>query len=295
VYVFSVLFFGIAVLTTVQFAIVIRQQGCKKLNISTYSLYGLLFFVGIERPLYLLLDPYRYRDLIGPVAENILFGVAIPALIGIYLLIILMWVKMYNATCYIKTLIYVVRIAWIAIAIVFIVEIAYDIVTGIFSVGFIRMISLSIYTVVLGLGILVIAILFLIYGRKMYHRLKSFNDIAKTNKHQMKKINWFAKITSISIIVLIGVLAFFLVLQFFFGENVYALMFSYTCQRLFEFGFSLLVIITHWRTVEKKTESAVETQQGSTLSRRQSSQSFDAPPSSNNDALHSSTEPVQQK
>jgi hypothetical protein len=274
-YVFAVLFFGIAVLTAIQFSLAIRQRGYKKLSMATLTLYGLLFLVGIERTLYMLLDPYRYRAIIGPVAEQVLYGFAISLLIGVYILIILLWVKMYNATHYTKTLKYVIRSAWIAIAVVFVVELTYDIITGFYSVGVIRMITLSIYTVVLGLGILVIAILFLIYGRKMYRRSKKLQDTKQSKKSKMKKVDMFAKITSISIIVLIFVLGFFVVLQFIFGENVYVLMVSYTCQRAFEFGFSLLVIIMHWNAFKKKAKNGLS--QKSTAKKSFSSKGTDVP------------------
>jgi hypothetical protein len=282
-YVFAVLFFGIAVLTAIQFSLVVHQKGCKKLSMATFMLYGLLFLVGIERTLYMLLDPYRYRAIIGPVAEQVLYGLTESLLVGVYILIILMWVKMYNATQYTKALRYVVRSAWIAIGVVFIVELTYDIIFGIYSVGVIRLITLSIYTTVLGLGILVLAILFLIYGRKMYRRLREFKNSKQSKKNKMRKINLFAKITSICVIILIVLLGFFLVLQFIFGENVYVLMVSFTCQRAFEFGFALLVIITHWNTFRKKSKND-ETQEA-TPKKSYSSKSVDLPPS-NTDNQH---------
>jgi hypothetical protein len=102
----------------------------------------------------------------------------------------------------------------------------------------------------------------------MYRRLKNFNTTLKSNKRQMKKINVFAKTASISAIVLVGVLAFFLVLQFLLGEDVYVLMSCATCQRLFEFGFCLMVVIINWKLGRKKSKNTNETQQSSELSKR---------------------------
>jgi hypothetical protein len=52
-------------------------------------------------------------------------------------------------------------------------------------------------------------------------------------------------------VVLVVGLSLFLVLQVFFGENVVIFLISHTFQRLFEFGYCLVVIITHWRTFKR--------------------------------------------
>jgi hypothetical protein len=52
-------------------------------------------------------------------------------------------------------------------------------------------------------------------------------------------------------VVLVVGLSLFLVLQVFFGENIVFFLISHTFQRLFEFGYCLVVIITHWRTFQK--------------------------------------------
>lgn len=248
VYGFAILFASIVVLSILQFSIFVYQRGWKNVTKAAITLYGLLCLIGINRTVYLLLDPYRYRGILGPIVESILFGFAISCLAGIYILIILMWIKMYSATHYTKTLDYAVQNAWIAIAVIFIVELIYDIVRGIYAVGLSRLITLVVYTVVLGFGTLIIAILFLIYGHKMYRRLKLFSRNERTKQITMKRINLFAKTTSIITIVLIVMLANFLILQFFFGENIVIFLISHTFQRFFEFCYCLIVIITHWKT-----------------------------------------------
>jgi len=95
---------------------------------------------------------------------------------------------MYSATHYTKTLDYAVQNAWIAIAVIFIVELIYDIVRGIYAVGLSRLITLVVYTVVLGFGTVIIAILFLIYGHKMYRRLKLFSRNERTKQITMKRV-----------------------------------------------------------------------------------------------------------
>jgi hypothetical protein len=249
VYGFAILFASIVVLSILQFSIFVYQRGWKNVTKAAITLYGLLCLIGINRTVYLLLDPYRYRGILGPIVESILFGFAISCLAGIYILIILMWIKMYSATHYTKTLDYAVQNAWIAIAVIFIVELIYDIVRGIYAVGLSRLITLVVYTVVLGFGTLIIAILFLIYGHKMYRRLKLFSRNERTKQITMKRINLFAKTTSIITIVLIVMLANFLILQFFFGENIVIFLISHTFQRFFEFSYCLFVILSHWKTI----------------------------------------------
>jgi hypothetical protein len=95
---------------------------------------------------------------------------------------------MYGATRYTKALDYAVRSAWIAIGVIFIVELVYDIVRAIYAVGIYRLISLIIYTIIVGIGTMTIAILFLIYGQKMYRRLKLFSTNERTRQINMKKV-----------------------------------------------------------------------------------------------------------
>jgi anaerobic C4-dicarboxylate transporter len=132
-------------------------------------------------------------------------------------------------------------------------------------VGIIRLIVLSIYTSVLGLGVLFIAILFLIYGHKLYHRLKKFeknND--PTRSRNMKKLNVFARATSITTIVFVVLLGFFLALQFIFKNDAIIFMLSVTFQRMFEFGYCLIVLITHWKSLKTKKSKSGETQTSTT-------------------------------
>lgn len=97
----------------------------------------------------------------------------------------------YNATRYTKTLKHAIRISWILIAVVFVVELTFDMLQGFLGGGVLFSILLAIYILVLGIGILVIAILFLIYGRRMTRRLKTFSNIKSTNKRAMKKGSFF--------------------------------------------------------------------------------------------------------
>jgi hypothetical protein len=157
---------------------------------------------------------------------------------------------MYSATQYMRSLKYAVRSAWVAIGVVFVVEVVYDVVRGLFSVGPIRLITLSIYTVVLGIGILTVAILFLIYGRKIYNRLKKFENRDPSTKINMKKINRFAKAISITTIIFVVILAIFLVLQIFFSQNPLIFMLLVTFQRCFELVYCGIIIGNHWKTVK---------------------------------------------
>lgn len=100
-------------------------------------------------------------------------------------------ITMYRATRYTKALDYAVRCAWVAIGVIFVVELVYDVVRAIYAVGIYRFISLIIYTIVLGVGTLTVAILFLIYGRKMYHRLKLFSTNERTRQINMKRVRFF--------------------------------------------------------------------------------------------------------
>jgi hypothetical protein len=250
VYFFAALFVNVSVFSSLQFFSIVREKGWKNVPITTYSLFGLLFLVGLDRVVFLLLDPYRYRGLIGAVGESVIFGFAVSFLVGIYLLIIMMWIKMYKATQYMRSLKYALRSAWIAIGVVFGVEVVYDVVRGLFSVGPIRLITLSIYTVVLGVGILTVAILFLVYGRKIYNRLKKFENRDPSTKNNMKKINRFARAITITTIIFVIVLAIFLVLQIFFSQNPIIFMLLVTFQRCFELIYCGIIIANHWKTVK---------------------------------------------
>jgi hypothetical protein len=99
-------------------------------------------------------------------------------------------IEIYNATCYTKALDRAVRIAWIVIPVVFVLQLIYDIIRGIYGAGVIRLIILSVYTAVFALGTLTVSILFLIYGRKMYRRLKRFSPPQEAKK-KMKRVHTY--------------------------------------------------------------------------------------------------------
>jgi len=246
--IFASLFAIIFLLILLQFSLVISEGGWKKLNKANATFYVLLFVASISRVIYLLLDPYGFRGILGPVAESILFGLPYPCLLGIYILICLMWIKAYNAIRYTKVLDYAVRNAWIAIVVVFTVEFAYDTIHGIYAVGTIRSIMLAIYTFVFVVGVLILAILFLTYGQKLYRRMKNFGTTKERQSNNLEKFNVFAKTCSILAIVLIGGLVFFLVLTIIYSTNVIIFLSSETFERSFEAAFILSVVIMFWKT-----------------------------------------------
>jgi hypothetical protein len=263
--IFVSLFAIIFLLILLQFSLVISEGGWKKLNKATVTFYVLLFLASISRVVYLLLDPYRFRGIIGPVAESILFGLPYPCLFGIYILICLMWIKACNAIRYIKVLDYAVKNAWIAIVVVFTVEFAYDTLRGIYAVGTIRLITLAIYTFVFVVGLIILAILFLTYGQKLYRRMKNFGTTKERQSNNLEKFNVFAKTSSILAIVLIGGLVFFLALTIIYSTNMIIFLSSATFQRSFEVVFTLSVVIMFWKTF-KPTHQQVSTATPNTTS-----------------------------
>jgi hypothetical protein len=109
----------------------------------------------------------------------------------------------YNAVNYQRTLDRVFRHAWILIVVVFVVQLAYDLVAGFYGVGAVRVIFTTIHNVILGAGSLLISILFLIYSHKLYQRLKSMSHIQKV---QMKNIDRVLYKYSILLYLFIGCL-----------------------------------------------------------------------------------------
>jgi chromate transport protein ChrA len=95
-------------------------------------------------------------------------------------------VQMYRATQYTKGLNNAIRFGWIAIIVIFVVEFVYDLVRGFFAAGILRLIVLAVYTAVLAIGTLIVVILFLSYGQKMYRRLKIFNSKFGDTKKEKK-------------------------------------------------------------------------------------------------------------
>lgn len=95
-------------------------------------------------------------------------------------------VQMYRATQYTKGLNNAIRFGWIAIIVIFVVEFVYDLVRGFFAAGILRLIVLAVYTAVLAIGTLIVVILFLSYGQKMYCRLKIFNSKFGDTKKEKK-------------------------------------------------------------------------------------------------------------
>jgi len=182
-YVYAVLFFGVAVISVMQFALTVKDKGWKNMTKVTITLYCLLFLVGIVRAFFLLFDPYDYRGMVGPVGFRLLFGFPIACLLGLYILIILLWINTYNALNYQKALDRVFRHAWVVITILFIVEFTYDLLNGFYGAGTVDFITLAVYIAFVGLGTLTLAILFLIYSRKLYRRLTS----VKSNVQNLKK------------------------------------------------------------------------------------------------------------
>lgn len=164
-YLFGILFAGITVIVIFQFILALNYQ--LFIFQVLLVLYILLFLVGVTRCFFLLFDPYDVRGLLGPVGSQILFGFPIACLVNVYILIIRLWINMYNAVNYQKTLDHVFRYAGIAMALVFLVEFGYDLMDGLFGGGIVFSIMLAIYVVVLGLGVLILAVLFSIYSQKL--------------------------------------------------------------------------------------------------------------------------------
>jgi hypothetical protein len=72
------------------------------------------------------------------------------------------------------------------IVVVFVVQLAFDLVAGFYGVGTVRVIFTTIHSLIVGVGALIISILFLIYSHKLYQRLKSMSHIQNV---QMKNID----------------------------------------------------------------------------------------------------------
>jgi hypothetical protein len=94
----------------------------------------------------------------------------------------------YNAVNYQRTLDRVFRHAWIVIVVVFVVELANDLVFGFYGVGVPFFIVVGIYILILGIGALVISFLFLIYSHKLYRRLKALSHIQKLQQKNMDRV-----------------------------------------------------------------------------------------------------------
>jgi len=212
--------------------------------------YILLFLVGVTRCFFLLFDPYDVRGLLGPVGSQILFGFPIACLVNVYILIIRLWINMYNAVNYQKTLDHVFRYAGIAMALVFLVEFGYDLMDGLFGGGIVFSIMLAIYVVVLGLGVLILAVLFSIYSQKLYRRLKKLKNPKKIPEKTIKKVNVFAVVMTFLTIVLILCLSILITIQIVSGENPLVILISQTCQRPLEISYCLLAIVAHWRKIK---------------------------------------------
>jgi hypothetical protein len=94
----------------------------------------------------------------------------------------------YNAVNYQRTLDRVFRHAWIVIVVVFVVQLANDLVFGFYGVGVPFLIILGIYSFIVGIGALVISILFLIYSHKLYRRLEALNQIRNLQQKNMDRV-----------------------------------------------------------------------------------------------------------
>jgi hypothetical protein len=103
-----------------------------------------------------------------------------------FVFLLLIRANSYNAVNYQRTLDRVFRYAWILIVVVFIVQLAYDLVAGFFGGGAIRIIFTVINSLIVGVGAILISILFLIYSHKLYRRLQALSHIQNV---QMKNID----------------------------------------------------------------------------------------------------------
>lgn len=255
-------FFGVAVISVMQFALTVKDKGWKNMTKVTITLYCLLFLVGIVRAFFLLFDPYDYRGMVGPVGFRLLFGFPIACLLGLYILIILLWINTYNALNYQKALDRVFRHAWVVITILFIVEFTYDLLNGFYGAGTVDFITLAVYIAFVGLGTLTLAIL-LTYTRKLYRRLKSVKTNVQNLKKNMKKINSFARGMTIMTIILVVGLGFFTALQIISNQNIFVIMVSQTFQRAMELCYCLLIIIAYWRTFKRVVSTEESTKEDS--------------------------------
>jgi ABC-type bacteriocin/lantibiotic exporter with double-glycine peptidase domain len=94
--------------------------------------------------------------------------------------------KLYNAVNYQRTLDRVFRHAWIAIVVVFVIQLVNDLILGFYSVGV--LLVLGIYLSIVGIGAILISILFLIYSHKLYRRLQALSHVQKLHHKNIDRV-----------------------------------------------------------------------------------------------------------
>jgi hypothetical protein len=243
----AALFLGIAVAAIVQLKFLADQKRTiNRNNFANWLLFILIAFIGFERVLYLMLDPYRYRGIIGAVAESILFGLATWGFVCIYLIIIVIWIKMYtsakNAEQFITKLI---KYIFVLMALVLCVQITYDVIRAIYAAGQARTIALIVYFTFAIVASVAAAIIFLVYGRLLYRRLSKFREHDPTRQAKIDKVMKFTTAASIVVISYAVALGSLIAVTLIYGEAVDAFLISHFLQRLAEFGGCLAILITH--------------------------------------------------
>jgi low affinity Fe/Cu permease len=243
----SALFLGVAIAAVVQLAMLDeRRRKLKKNNYATWTLYSVIAFIGFERILYLLLDPYRYRGIIGAIAESILFGLATWGLVCVYLMILIMWIKMYRATRNSESLVSkFVKYIWALMGLVFVVQVIYDVIRAIFAAGQGRTVALIVYFAIAIICSLFVSIVFLVYGRLLYRRLIKFKDQDPSRQKKINKVTRFTTTASIIVISYSLALLTLIVVTLVYGEDVLVFLISHFLQRLIEVGACTAILITH--------------------------------------------------
>jgi hypothetical protein len=243
----AALFLGIAIAALIQVGFLIeRRRRFRRTNLATWTLFLLIAFVGIERVLYLMLDPYRYRAIIGAVAEEILFGLAIWGFVSIYLTILIIWMKMYSSTKNSEQFVSkLIKYIWIMMGVVLAVEVTYDVIRALYAVGAARTTALIVYFVIVAVAGLVSSIGFLVYGRLLYKRLSKFREHDPTRQSKLNKVMRFTSAASIIIISYAVALAALITVTLIYGEDITTFLIVHFLERLIEFSGCLAILITH--------------------------------------------------
>jgi len=208
----------------------------------------LFFFLGIERVIWLLIDPHDLKHKLNPIVENILFGVGDYVIFCAYMLVVMLWAKTYkksrigtHQSWFLK---HSSKVFGVLIILFGIVEVVLRIFWRKFQPG-----SLM-YTVIVGLYYLLLVLVliiicgsFLVFGLRLYRNFLVFeaNDGVR---ERMKRVTFLTVgLTVICAGTLFWSLGSFSVeLKRFHFEDMRTFIIEQLGFRFFEVALSFLIV-----------------------------------------------------
>jgi len=243
---FSFCFALLSLLSGIQVTIYLINEGCTPTI--PKILMCVFLFLGIERVVWLLIDPHDLKHKMNPVVENILFGVGDYLIFCAYMLVVMLWSKTYKksriGTQQSWFLKHSTSIFAILIVLFGIIEVVLRIFWRKYEPGsFMYMLIVGLYYLLLVLVLIIICGSFLVFGLRLYRNFLVFES-NNGIRERMKRVTF---LTVGLTVICAGTLfwslgSFSIELKRYHFEDTRTFLIEQYGFRVFEIGLSFLIV-----------------------------------------------------